>query len=178
MLKMMKRNGKRNAGTSKLRGNFKICREPVVRLGAAVHSSDAGDSVSLPRICDEPMLFAIARDEHTIFVSWDIDWRSVFDKEMPMDREVHLRLITGDGFEQKRVTIEPMLGSFYVSVSQPYAMYRIELGYHTPDHGWKSVVISDPVAMPAHAPSQNTQVDLATVPFHISFQKLLDRLGL
>src|SRR5262249_53422748 len=83
-----------------------------------------------------------------------------------------------DGFEQKRVTIEPMLGSFYVSVSQPYAMYRIELGYHTPDHGWKSVVISDPVAMPAHAPSQNTQVDLATVPFHISFQTLVDRLGL
>jgi len=178
MLKMAKRKGKRNAGTSKLRGNFKICREPVVHLGAAVQPFDTGNSVSLPRICDEPMLFAIARDEHTIFVSWDICWPSVFGKEIPMDRQVHLRLITGDGFEQKRVAIEPMLGSFYVSVSQPRAMYRIELGYHTPDHGWKSVVISDPVAMPADGPSQNTQVDLATVPFHVSFQKLVDLLSL
>src|SRR5919108_3133880 len=113
MLKMTRRKAKRNAGTSKPRGRFKICREPVVHLGAAFQSSDAADSVSLPRICEEPVLFAIARDEHTIFVSWDIDWPSVFDKAMPVDRQVHLRLTTGDGFEQTRVAVEPMLGSFY-----------------------------------------------------------------
>jgi hypothetical protein len=175
---MAKRKAKRNAGTSKLHGRFKICREPVVHLGAAVQLSDAADSMSLPRICEEPMLFAIARDEHTIFVSWDIDWPSIFDKAMPVDRQVHLRLVTGDGLEQARVAVEPMLGTFNVSVSQPRAMYRVELGYYAPDHGWKSVAISDPVAMPADAPSENVQVDLATVPFHISFQKLVDRLGL
>src|SRR5712691_4906134 len=114
---MTKRKAKHNAGTSTLRGRFKIRREPVVRPGAAVQSSDGADSVSLPRICEEPMLFAIARDEHTIFVSWDIDWPSVFDKAMPVDRQVHLRLVTSDGFEQARVAVEPMLGSFYVSVS-------------------------------------------------------------
>src|SRR6266513_842987 len=175
---MAKRKAKRNVGTSKLHGRFKICREPIVHLGVAVQSSDAADSVSMPRICEEPMLFAIARDEQTIFVSWDIDWPSVFDKAMPVDRQVHLRLVTGDGFEQARVAVEPMLGSFYVSVSQPRAMYRVELGYYAPDRGWKSVAISDAVAMPADTPSENMQVDLATVPFHISFQKLVDQLGL
>jgi hypothetical protein len=175
---MTKRKAKRNAGTSKLRGRFKICREPVVRLETAVQSSDAADSVSLPRICEEPMLFAIARDEHTIFVRWDIDWPSVFDNAMPVDRQVHLRLVTSDGLEQARVAVEPMLGTFYVSVSQQRAMYRVELGYYAPDRGWKSVAISDTVVMPADAPSENMQIDLATVPFHISFQKLVDRLGL
>ena len=175
---MTRRKAKRNAGTSEVRGRFKISRKPLVHLGAAVQSSDAGDSVSLPRICEEPMLFAIARDERTIFVNWDIDWPSVFDKAMPVDRQVHLRLITGDGLEQVRVAVEPMLGRFYVSVSQPRAMYRVELGYYALDRGWKSVAISDAVAMPADAPSENMQVDLATVPFHISFQKLVDRLGL
>jgi len=175
---MTKRKAKRNAGTSKLRGRFKIRREPLVHLGAAVQSSDAVDSVSMPWICEGPMLFAIARDEHTIFVSWDIDWPSVFGKAMPVDRQVHLRLVTGDGLEQARVAVEPTLGSFYVSVSRPRTMYRVELGYYAPDRGWKSVAISDAVAMPADAPSENIQVDLATVPFHISFQKLVDRLGL
>jgi len=175
---MTKRKAKRNAGTSKFRGRFKICRKPLVHLGAAIQSSDAVDGVSMPRICEEPMLFAIARDERTIFVSWDIDWPSVFGTAMPVDRQVHLRLVTGDGLEQTSVGVEPALGRFYVSVSQPRAMYRVELGYYAPVRGWKSIVISDPVAMPAAAPSENTQIDLATVPFHIRFQKLVDRLGL
>lgn len=178
MLKMAKRKAKRNAQTSKLRSRFKICREPVVGLGAAVQSPDAADNMNLPRACEGPMLFAIARDEHTIFVSWNVDWQSVFGKAMPVDRQVHLRLIAGDGFEQKRIAVEPMLGSFYVPVSQPLATYRIELGYYTPGRSWKSVAISDPVAVPADAPSENTQVDVATIPFHISFQKLVDLLSL
>src|SRR5437868_13570757 len=132
---MAKRKAKRNVGISKLHGGFKICREPVVHLGAAVQSSDAADSMSLPRICEEPMLFAIARDEHTIFVSWDIDWPSVFDKAMPVDRQVHLRLVTSDGLEQARVAVEPMLGTFYVSVCIPRAMYRGGLGCYAPDRG-------------------------------------------
>src|SRR5436309_10123290 len=160
---MAKTKAKRNARTSKLRSRFKIRRQPIVSLGAAIQSSDAADSMSLPRVCEGLLLFAIARDEHTIFVSWDVDWPSVFDKAMPVDRQVHLRLIAADGFEQKRVAVEPMLGSFYVSVSQPRATYRVELGYDTPGGGWKSVAISEPVAMPADAPSEDTEVDFATV---------------
>jgi hypothetical protein len=173
---MAKTNAKRNVLTSKVHSRFKICREPVVDLGAAIQSSDADDSISLPRLCERLVLFAIARDEHTIFVSWDVHWPSVFGKAMPLDRQVHLRLIAADGFEHKRIAVEPMLGNFYVPVSQSRATYRIELGYYPPDRGWKSVAISDPVVMPANAPSENMQVDLATVPFHIAFEELLDLL--
>jgi len=173
---MAKTKAKRNVRTSKLRGRFKICREPVADFSAVVQSSEAADHMSLPRISEGLVLFAIARDDHTIFVSWDVDWPFVFGKAMPLDRQVHLRLIAADGFEQKRIAVEPMLGSFYMPVSQPRATYRIELGYYPPDRVWKSVAISEPVAMPANAPSENTQVDLATVPFHIAFQKLIDLL--
>jgi hypothetical protein len=178
MLKMAKRKAKRNARRPKLLGRFKVCREPIVGLGPAIQSSDAADNMSLPQVREKPTLFAIARDEHTIFVSWDVDWLAVFDNAMPVDRQVHLRLIAGDGSEQRTVAIEPMLGNAYVPVSQPRATYRVELGYYTPDCGWNSVVVSEPVAMPADAPSESTQVDVATVPFHISFQKLVDLLGL
>src|SRR5215471_4117603 len=174
---MATKKAKRNARTSKLHDRFKICGEPVVRVGAGAQSCD-GDSTSLRRLCEEPMLFAIARDEHTIFVSWNVDWPSVFGETMPVDRQVHLRLLAGDGFEQKRIAVEPMLGSFYMPVSQPLAKCRVELGYYRPGRAWKSVAISEPVAMPADTPSENTQVDVAMVPFHISFQKLLDLLSL
>ena len=173
---MAKTKAKRNALTSNLRSRFKICREPIASLSAAIQSSDAADRMSPPRICNRHVLFAIARDEHTVFVSWDVDWPSVFGKAMPLDRQVHLRLIAADGFEQKRIAVEPMLGSFCVPVSQSRATYRVELGYYPPARGWKSVAISDPVVMPTNAPSENTRIDLATVPFHIAFQELVDLL--
>lgn len=169
---------KHNGRRSKRHGDFQIRGEPIVRDAGCGRSPDVAERMALPRVYERPMLFAIARDEHTIFVSWSIDWPSAFDQAMPVDRQVHLRLVDGDGFEQKRVTVEPMLGSFYLPVSQPRATYRVELGYYTPGRGWKSVAISEPVAMLADAPSKNTQVDVATVPFHISFQKLVDLLGL
>jgi hypothetical protein len=175
---MAETKAKHNGRRSKRRGDFQIRGKPIVRGAKRGRSPDVAERMALPRTYERPMLFAIARDEHTIFISWNIDWLSVFDKAMPVDRQVHLRLIAGDGFEQKRVPVEPMLGSFYASVSQPQETYRVELGYYTPVRGWKSVVISEPVTMPAGASSDNTQVDVATVPFHISFQKLVDLLSL
>lgn len=169
---------KRNGRRSKRRGDFQIRGEPIVRVAGHGRWPDVAERMALPRIYERPMLFAIARDEHTIFVSWNIDWLSVFDQAMPVDQQVHLRLVDGDGFEQKRVPVEPMLGSFYAPVSQPHATYRVELGYYTPGRGWKSVASSEPVTMPADAPSEDKQVDVATVPFHISFQKLVDLLSL
>src|SRR6516225_8728799 len=102
MPKMAKTKAIRNMPVSRPRGRFKIGREPVVRFGAAVQSSDLTERISLSRVLEEPMLFAIARDQHSIFVSWNIDWLSAFGEAVPVDRQVHLRLISDDGFEQER----------------------------------------------------------------------------
>src|SRR5437762_11817583 len=114
---MAKRKAKRNVGISKLHGCFKICREPVVHFGAAVQSSDAADSASMPRICEEHMIFAIARDEGTIFARWDIDWPPVFNKAPPVRRQVHRRLVTGGGLGMVRVAVEPTRGWLHVTMS-------------------------------------------------------------
>src|SRR6266481_2565973 len=148
---------KRNGRRSKRRGDFQIRGEPIVRGAERGRSPDVAERMALPGVYDRPILFVIAQDQHTIFVSWNIDWRCVFEKAMPADRQVYLRVIDNDGLEQKRVAVEPMLGSFYAPVSQPRATYRVELGYYTSRRRWKSVAISEPVAMPADAPSENTQ---------------------
>src|SRR5215471_12801556 len=113
MLKMMKTEAKRNAGRSKSNGGFKICQEPVADPGA--HGpSDLASSIDLPYVHARPFLFAIARDTHTIFTTWHIDWRSVFKKAMPADRQVHLRLIGQCRVEQS-VAVEPMGAMCYLT---------------------------------------------------------------
>lgn len=124
------------------------------------------------------LLFAIARDPQTLFTYWNIDWASEFAADEPQDRHVYLRVLNERGAEESESLVEPMLGSFYAAVPKPRASYHAELGYYTAGRGWKSVAISEPVTMPADAPSAETKVDVATVPFHISFQKLVDLFGL
>jgi len=67
-----------------------------------------------------------------------------------------------------------MLGTHFVMVTQPKGEYQIELGFYHPADTWNSVATSDWVTMPADRSSENAEIDLATVPFHLSFQRIVD----
>lgn len=174
---MAKRKTKRNARKSKGRGGFKICRQPIVRVAADALSAHIVDSMSLPRVHGRPILFAIARDAHTIFVSWNIDWESVLQKTMPADRQVHLQVIGGDGVIERRVAVEPVGAMHYLTMSGLHHSYRVEIGYFQPFDTWHSVATSDEIEMPARGSVELADVDLTTIPFHLSFQQILDLFG-
>ena len=125
----------------------------------------------------QPFLFAIARDARTIFASWNIDWRAVFQKGMPADRQVHLRIIGGDGILETTVAVEPMGAMHYVKTSGLHNAYRVEIGYFQPFDTWNSVATSVDVEMPSQGRVELADVDLATIPFHLSFQQLANLLG-
>src|ERR1700747_3076297 len=105
---------KRNTRTLKAREGFQISREPVVCLAADNRPKDSGNSVALPTAYGPPVLFAIARDSRCIFAGWNIEWLSVFEKTMTMDRQVHIRGYRAGGLEEKSVAVEPMAGMHYV----------------------------------------------------------------
>ena len=163
---------KRNARRSKRRGDFRVCSEPTVRVTGGVRSPDVAGRLGLPRIYGRPILFAIARDAHTIFVSWNIDWPSVFQESMPADRQVYLRVIGGDGSKGKRVAVEPMLAMHYLTTSGLPDPYRVEIGYYQPAGTWHSVAISDEVKTIPQGSPGIAQVDVATIPFHLGFEQL------
>jgi hypothetical protein len=123
------------------------------------------------------MLFAIARDPVTIFAYWSIYWPAIFADNAPVDKQVHLRVHTAEGVEEKRLAVEPMAGNCYIEVSCPNTLYYLEIGYYQPADVWNSVVTSNDVTMPASYMSENLDVDLAAIPFHLSFQHLVDLLG-
>jgi len=172
---MARRKAKRNAGRSKPRSGFKICREPVAHLSA--HGPlDPANGISLPHVPAQPFLFAIARDAHTIFATWHIDWRSAFKKGMPADRQVHLRLIGQRGVEQS-VAVEPMAARHNLTISRLHDSYRVEIGYFQPVDTWNSIALSEEVSMPPQGSAEIADADLATIPFHLSFQRLLGLFG-
>ena len=121
-----------------------------------------------------PLVFAIPRDPQTIFIYWSLDWDRVFAGGQPVDRQVFLRIRKEDGGDESEVVVEPLLGHHYATVASPGSRYQVELGYYDGQSGWSSVGSSDVVEMPRQGASENTELDLATVPFHLSFQRLID----
>src|SRR5881227_3393402 len=89
---MAETKGNRNAQELKTSGGFRISRKPLVHITAAEERQDSPDTIGLPRKHGARILFAIARDPRTIFASWNIDWPALFEKVVPVDRQVHLRL--------------------------------------------------------------------------------------
>jgi hypothetical protein len=67
-----------------------------------------------------------------------------------------------------------MTAMHYVTTSGSHASYRVEIGYYQPADVWHSVAISHEIAMPPTGVSETTDVDLATIPFHVAFQQLLN----
>jgi hypothetical protein len=144
---------------------------------AGHHRLNTDDSIGLPRAYGSPILFGIARDSRCIFAGWNIDWLSVFEKAMPVDRQVHVRVYRGDGLEEKSVAVEPMAGMHYVTTSERHGPYRLEIGYYQPADVWHAVAVSNEIVMPRQGVNESVDVDLVTIPFHLSFQQLVDLLG-
>ena len=158
---------------------FVLSNRPLVPLELQEQSSrgpsrDYENLGELPRSYGRSFLFGIARDPHMLFAYWEIDWKGAFGNKPPADRKVHLRVISDDGSEETRVTVEPFAGNHCVAVSQARSTYRIELGYHEPAEVWNSVATSDAIATPPDDVSENDSIDVATVPFHLSFQRMVD----
>ncbi len=128
----------------------------------------------LPRVYGPPLLFAIPRDPRTIFTYWNVDWADLFSRDEPLDRQVYLRIRKGDGTDESEAIVEPMLGSYYAGVAQPGGSYQTELGFYGASGDWSAVATSEAVTMPAESVSENMELDLVTVPFHLSFQRLID----
>ncbi|MFL6542207.1 MAG: DUF4912 domain-containing protein [Chthoniobacterales bacterium] len=148
---------------------FAISSAPVIDTEAG---SEAG---GLPRSTTGPMLCLMARDPHTLFAYWAIDWTDAFHGAPPADRKVHLRIVKDDGAEQT-IAVEPMAGSCYVEVERADAIYSADLGYYQPPSVWNSLATSEIITTPPEDLAELGNDNFATVPFHLSFQKMIDML--
>ena len=156
--------------------SFVLSSQPIVTEKAQTESAglDYENLGELPRSYGGGFLFAIARDPKTLFVYWDIDWAGVFGDEPPADQKVHLRLLWHEGMEESSEAVEPLAGSHLLTVAHSRSSYRVELGYYAPEKVWNSVAISTAVITPPDDVANDGPVDVATIPFHLSFQRIVD----
>src|SRR6266567_8845202 len=148
---------------------YKISEGPVT--SSSLPRRDVKELTGLPVHFGEPLLVAIARDPRTLFVCWSVDWPVAFAKGLPADRCAHVR-IRQNGNE-KTVAVEPMIGSCAIEELEPGETYSVVLGNHAPPETWNSVVTGNKVMMP-FASESDEMIDVATVPFHLAFQRILD----
>ena len=168
---MKGQNSKESGRKEGQRSGFRISGGPIV--SNQTMTAPSGEP-ALPISYGAPILFAIPRDPRTIFTYWNIDWSDAFARNAPADRQVYLRVKRRDGSDEIEEPIEPMLGTHFVLVAEPKGDYQVELGFYDPADVWNSLAMSDRVTMPADTSSENAEIDIATVPFHLSFQRMID----
>ena len=155
-------------------GTFRISPEPVIEQGGEPAAASAG--AHLPSTYGTQTLCLLARDPHSIFAYWDIDWHKAFANGAPQKRKVHLRLLDENGTEQALIEVEPMAGGCELSVPDADVAYAGEIGYFHPPEAWNSLASSELVRTPPETLADDAEVDFATVPFHLAFQHMVDLL--
>ena len=152
-------------------GGYGLANDPVVRS----REVPVTDSESEKRgVSGDVFLMGLARDPHTIFACWSVDWEAVFVEGAPPDRQVHLRASADDGSDEVSVAAEPLKGTATVEVRLPGATYQLEIGFFAPADRWHRVAVADPVTMPAAGTAPSLDFEIATIPLHLSFQRMID----
>ena len=153
-------------------GGYKISEGPVTSSLSRGKDESRDEFTELPSRYGKPLLVAIARNPRTLFVCWCVDWPAAFDNGLPADRCVHVRLRQSQN--EKTVAVEPMSGGCAIEDLEPGETYSVELGYYAPPDTWNSVVIGNEVMMPFASEAHDELVEVATIPFHLTFQRMLN----
>ena len=161
--------------------DFKI--SPAAVVGNEAPSFESGNSRSLidfdnlgelSRAMLETGLYAMARDPYTLFVYWEIDWPRKFGDAPPANRLVHLRVLSEQGEEESSTAVEPLIRSCFLPVGKAGTAYRLEIGFFSSPDVWNSVETSALVTTPPDDLQPPAVFTVASVPFHLSFQRLVE----
>ena len=190
--------GNSTAKTRKNAGAFQLTPEPLPRAtddDLAAHKFDIAAPQSeadetedeataepafeqtgeLPQSYGTTTLFLIARDPHWLFSYWDIDWSAYPSSAMRnAERKFFLKLFTNEGREELATEINPEAKNWYLPVTKPGETYRAEIGFYNQNGEWQSVAASEPASVPADVISEEMEASFATVPMHLTFERLLE----
>ncbi len=150
---------------------FRISDEPLVRS----RGSSTTENGAFPSSHDTDLLYVMARDPKSLFVYWDLNWTRIFSRAGIAARQVHLRIYRQDGSVEGTREINPFVGHCYADVAAAGADYYCELGCLEGDE-WITLVRSGKAATPADRMSDDLSAQFATLPLHLSFQRMLDIL--
>ena len=148
---------------------FQISERPLVRTDQIENEA----SERLPKTYGTDLLYLVARDPFSLFIYWDLNWRRAFEQARVAPRSIHLRIYRENGEVEKTEPINPFSGHCYVDVSGAGIGYYCELGCFEGET-WYSLARSGKAVTPKSEISEDLSTTFATLPIHLSFQRLLD----
>jgi len=176
----------------KKNGAFQIAKEPVVasveevetakfEIGSTTEGTRAAAPAyenlgELPESYYEDTLFLVARDPRWLFSYWDFNWAkypaATFRGGV---KQFFLKVTTAAGDDAALVEINPEARNWYVAVNSPETAYFAEIGFFEKAGDWHRVVQSGVAVTPADALADEEHVaNFATVPAHLSFERMLE----
>ena len=182
----------RGEDKTKKAGAFALSKTPVVgdsdpgevhkyELAPQEHAASAApepayeDLGALPGTYFEDTIYLVARDPRWLFAYWDFDWSKYPAAAMRGGAsQFFLRILKDDGAQEAIVEITPEARNWYVPVSSPDTMYFGEIGFFARGGGWSSIVASGATKTPPDSLAEDFAADFATVPLHLSFERMLD----
>lgn len=158
------------ASSSKLAPNgFQISEHPLDRN----ERPESEITERLPATYGTDLLYVIARDPASLFVYWDLNWRRAFEDAGISPRSIHLRTYRAGGTIEDTRQINPFRGHCYVEVSSAGTGYYCELGCFDQET-WYPLARSGETMTPKSEMSDDLSTTFATLPIHLSFQRLLE----
>ncbi len=130
----------------------------------------------MPESYDEEMIFLVARDPRWLFAYWDFNWTKYPASGMRYGyAQFFLKITRQSGQQESLVEINPSARNWYVPVHLPDTDYLAEVGYFDQEGAWRRIAVSKPAHTPPDALAPEAQpVDFATVPAHVTFERLLE----
>jgi hypothetical protein len=113
-------------------------------------------------------MFLIARDPHWLFTYWDFDYA-----KFPTQRKLFIEVSRNNELESV-VEINEIARNWYIPVQSAGSEYSVVFGYRDAKEVRTIVGKAGPTQTPPESISPNWDTQFATVPFHLSFNFLLD----
>jgi hypothetical protein len=158
--------------------SFQVSSEPVLKSPASDRADPSGEKYEnlgeLPKSYGAGTLSLMAKDSEWLFAYWDIDLTTIFENLGTGSPEVRLRALHDDGTLESETKIDPAAGNWHIRVERPGSLYHAEIGFTRPDGKWESLARSGAAAVPSDQPSEDLSADFTSVPFHLSFHRLMD----
>ena len=145
----------------------KPAARPRAKKAAGADIDQLGD---LPRSYGNESIFVIAQEPHWLFCYWD------YKLTEGVEGAVFLRHgREGAARPEAEVPVPAETNSWYLSVRDADADYYVELGHYNGGH-WKTLTRSGTVLTPRDTLAGFGEPVFANMPFHATFQQLVEKL--
>ncbi len=134
-----------------------------------IEPTNLDDLGELPRSYGSDTIFLVAQEPHWLFTYWDIDI------SRHPGGQSFLRVYEGDEHLESEIEVPFETRNWYIPVKVAGSAYTVEIGYYR-SSTWNVIARSVPIQTPPDRLSNSSQFDYATIPLHLSFQKLMENI--